>query len=326
MKHTLLIYFLIISGLSSLVAQDLFDDTTPLEFRMVLDIPEIQANRHDSAPYISAQIQYKHDQELVAFKAKVRPRGNFRLKPAVCAFPPLKVRIEKSERKGTLFAHHKTLKLVTHCSEEELIHKEYLVYKMYQQLSPYHFKVRLARITYIDRSGQILPEKHWAFFIEDDDRMAKRLGGDKLEDPIELTEADLDRQATTLLYGFAYFVGNLDWNFYEPKNMDFVQLTTGPPIPVPYDFDLSEVVNVPYAGITDDFDRRVMKRICRTEAEYQAVIDLFVAERESLFLLVDASAEITSVEKGRIKGMMRSFYREIKKGKLMETWLAACPG
>ena len=60
------------------------------------------------------------------------------------------------------------MKLVAHCQNdrtfEEYVKREYLVYKLYQHISPYSFNVRLCRITYIDRK-QTQSEKRslWVF-------------------------------------------------------------------------------------------------------------------------------------------------------------------
>lgn len=309
---------------TGLQAQDLFQETTPLQMSMMMDIVALQAQRHDSAKYMSTRIRYVDAQGAQTLKGEVRPRGNFRLKEAVCAFPPLKLKVKKTERQGTLFAGHSSLKLVTHCAREDLIHKEYLAYRLYQELCPYHFKVRLAQISYIDLQSSQPVEQHWAFFIEDDDHMARRLGGEKAKDP-HFVPNDLDSAILTLLHVYHYFIANMDWNVEEPKNMDFVEKEGHAPIPVPYDFDFSEWVNAPYTGLTSSFNRRRMRRICRTEAEFKTVIDLFLARKTVLFELVESYSDLPKGERNRMRRLMISFYKELQNGKFMEKCLQACP-
>jgi len=65
---------------------------------------------------------------------KIRVRGNYRLKN--CYYPPVKLKIKKSDAQGTLFEGNKKLKLVMPCqmqkSNNDLVLKEYLAYKFFE--------------------------------------------------------------------------------------------------------------------------------------------------------------------------------------------------
>ena len=93
---------------------------------------------------------------------KVRLRGNFRKMLINCNFPPIRLNFSKEEGAGTLFDGQDKLKLVTHCQDREAAYEqyvllEYLIYKMYNQLTDLSFRVRLVEMTYEDTSGKRKP-------------------------------------------------------------------------------------------------------------------------------------------------------------------------
>ncbi len=70
------------------------------------------------------------------------------------------------------------MKLVAHCqndrSFEEYVQREYLIYKMYQHITPISFNVRLCRITYVDENKPKQQNIHYGFLIESIKDVAKR--------------------------------------------------------------------------------------------------------------------------------------------------------
>ena len=57
---------------------------------------------------------------------------------------------------------------------EQLVLKEYMVYKMYNQFTERSLRVRLIKVTFKDATGKKKPYVQHAFFLEDIDEMAKR--------------------------------------------------------------------------------------------------------------------------------------------------------
>ena len=66
------------------------------------------------------------------------------------------MKIKKSSSKETLFEGNKKLKLVLPCKLEsdlnDNIIKEYLAYKIYEVVSPYHFKTKIVDIQFRETS------------------------------------------------------------------------------------------------------------------------------------------------------------------------------
>ena len=71
--------------------------------------------------------------------------------------------------------------MVSHCrdrdGDEQDVLKEYLVYRTFNLLTDESFRVRLARVTYVDGEDDDDPVFRYAFFVEEAEAMAERLGG-----------------------------------------------------------------------------------------------------------------------------------------------------
>lgn len=69
------------------------------------------------------------------------------------------------------------LKLVLGCGvnteDEQLLLKEFLVYKIYNLLEDKSFRVRLLKTKYLDSKNKVKPFSQYSFLIEDDADLAK---------------------------------------------------------------------------------------------------------------------------------------------------------
>ena len=79
---------------------------------------------------------------------KIRVRGKYRARKSTCNFPPIRLNFKKGQVKETEFAGQDKLKLVTHCQTrrsnfEQLVLREYLAYRIYQELTDKSFGARL---------------------------------------------------------------------------------------------------------------------------------------------------------------------------------------
>lgn len=175
----------------------------------------------------------------------IRIRGKNRRE--VCDFPPLKMDLQGGQ--GHPFAEG-CYKLVTHClagGGESLLFREYIAYQLYEDLTPFSFRSRLLRVTYADREGRLEPVESWVVLLESKDDLLERLEAtdiDAKEEPLkEISGTDYHRFAV-----FQYMVGNTDWNLDLEHNVKWIlPRELGLPVPVPYDFDRSGLVNASYA-------------------------------------------------------------------------------
>ena len=94
--------------------------------------------------YFDTNFAYKINNSFQEMEIGIRARGNFRR--STCYYPPIKVDFKKKQTKGTVFEGHKKMKLVLPCLKQkdknDNILKEYIVYKLFEMVYPYHFKTR----------------------------------------------------------------------------------------------------------------------------------------------------------------------------------------
>ena len=252
-------------------------------------------------------------------EVKVRARGKSRRKS--CNFPPLRMDVGKKSADGTPFDGENKLKLVTHCGEGERhgqnLLEEYAIYRMLNEITPSSFRVRLLRIRY-QQSGKGAGEAHDAFLIEDDDALARRLGGTPL-DVGQVSRAELDGPYSTTMALFQFMIANFDWSqVVGPEGDDCCH--NGQPVRigdrvrvVPYDFDVAGIISPSYAKPNPEFGmRRVRDRVFRGFCADQATLDASLAElrgaRDALIATYDSIPGLSAKERDDQVAYLRSFF------------------
>ncbi len=312
------------------VSAPLFAEDGMLELTIEGPLSQVIRERGDEKESFPAVVRYATtDGREVTVAVALRTRGNFRLNQRTCAFPPLRLDFKKSDMGGTLFEGQNRLKLVTHCQDgrteyEQFVLQEYLIYRIYELLTPISFRVRLASITYVDEDGKRKPLTRYGFFIEPDEAMAARNGWDLLQvpsvAPYQVRQEDLVRFEV-----FQYFMGNTDWEPFQPEpgaeycchNAVLIGSVRDEVVmPVPYDFDWSGVISAPYArpqpvlGIRSVRERRYWG-VCRPRAELDAAFPQFVANREAIYQLVRSQPGLESKRAERTLEYFDEFYEII---------------
>jgi hypothetical protein len=312
-------------------AQPLFMQQDPLQMQLKTDILALLADRVEDSKYVKARLSLPGMQPPQHFELKVKTRGNFRLKAENCQFPPLKLNFDKDELAGTHFSGQNKLKLVTHCSLDEYILKEYLVYRLYQILTPYSFRVRLAKVNYQDEAGAYDSVSHYAFLIEDDDDVAERMGGYVLEDEVRVAPDSLKRDAYLQMAFFMYMVGNRDWDIYLKKNVKVMQREdNGVFYALPYDFDFCGFVDAPYTlkplgELAESLELRKFRKNCWTEAELQDTRQVFLEHEEALLSEVKTFHRLSPSIRRELTRYLKAFYKELEDPRLFpEAFMGGC--
>lgn len=258
----------------------LFGPEEVLSLEIVLDMKAI-FRKKKADEYTSATFSILSENGILAREIGVKLRGNYR--KSYCAIPPLKLKF-----KGADFGYEgwdglKSIKLVTTCKNsntfDQYLVKEYLAYKMYNVLTPKSFQVRMARITFRDKSDRYDPVEQMAFFIEDIDDLAERNDAFELE-PDRMTEAWADTELANLMAVFEYAIGNTDWHIGNLHNMKVIKSNdpiAGTSYLIPYDFDFSGFVNTHYALPNDvhmipDVKTRLFLGTCNSRGEIASAI------------------------------------------------------
>ncbi|MDH3223364.1 MAG: hypothetical protein OEO23_06580 [Gemmatimonadota bacterium] len=200
-------------------------------------------------------------------QVRFRPRGNFRKQRSTCRdMPPLRLNFATDEVEGTVFEGQNRLKLVTHCRDgdqyEQNVFEEYLAYRLYNAVTDESFRVRLVMVTYLDpEEGE--SATHPGFLIEDEERMAERLGG-TIEVLEQIHPLRYARGRETRVSVFQYMIGNTDFSQVESHNVVIVRTGEGELLPIPYDFDWSGLVSARYARPNETLGiRNVRQRLYR---------------------------------------------------------------
>ena len=271
------------------VASGLFTSHEGIELTLDADFVKLKGDRGLESEYRPAVLTVTADDGAPrVIDIKVKTRGLFRLR--TCRFPPLKVNLPKNSLGGTVFDGEDKIKLVSHCrdrdSDEQNVLEEYLVYRTYNALTAYSFRVRLVRVTYVDSRGKDDPVTRYAFFIEEKEAVAERLGGMMLE-VNQVHPTNLSAEAAARMAVFQYMVGNTDWDMVYFHNVKLLRTGEGIHIPVPYDFDFTGLVAASYAkpderlGLRSVKDRRY-RGFCRPEVEFSGIYSEFTELRPEL--------------------------------------------
>lgn len=246
--------------------KDLFAENKPLEMVIVAPLTSIQEDRNlEDAAYRKAWVLVNRDGEIDSLHAELSVRGNFRRRPQNCEWPPLKLKVKKRDVGSYSLGSHRKFKLVTNCQGENYLLREYMVYKMYQKLTPNSFLVRLVNLTIRDSEGTTSDSHQLGFLIEDKDEVASRLHLTRQDEPT-VVPTDLSLKEKARIYLFQYMIGNLDWDVALEKNMAMFW-GEDQPVAIPFDFDFSGCVAVPYSGL-QGYELRHWRKIC-WEAELQ---------------------------------------------------------
>lgn len=296
------------------------DDILNLELRS--DFSAIEKSRTGEPQYYDGElICFPAGNLPVKFSVKVCARGQFRRNPQVCSFPPLLVKFKEKEVRNTIFDNQDKLKLVTPCQDEEDVIEEYIIYKLYNQVTEMSMKVRLTKILYFDTStGKELFEKY-SFFVEDKDQVASRNGA-VLEKGF-LTPFSLEKDSYMKMALFEYMIGNKDWWVTSKKNVVIMQ-SADPPIEleaVPYDFDLSGFIDAVYGkppGVPDYrlVDPRVYRGLCYTNEEFNRTFEFFWKLKPVFESVIKSQELIPKYKRRQLIRYIGQFYSVIDNERL----------
>ena len=294
-----------------------FADRTPLELTLTANLRALREQTQENDPWLDGRLSYRPAGAApVEIPAQVRSRGNFRLK--MCDFPPLRLRMRRPDREGTVLEGLRRPKLVTYCKDreefEQYVLQEYLAYRIYEQLTPISLRARLARITYVDSASGRPAATRFGMVLEEEEALAARLDGVILE-AHGARPHHLDSFQATLLAVFQYMIGNTDWSIPALHNVFLVQ--TVPAVhPVAYDFDFSGIVNARYAAPDPKFGiTRVTQRLyrgsCATVEEIPGVLEHVRSQRDAIYAILDEPSELHPRHARRIRDFIDDFYELI---------------
>lgn len=266
-----------------------------------------------------------------SFDLKLRTRGKFRREKRTCGFAPVRLNFRRKQVEGSVLAGQDKLKLVTHCQTrrsryEQLVLREFVTYRILQELTDKSFGARLMRITWVDTEKDD-PFERWGFVIEDEDDIGARIGLTRLASS-GLNYADLDPVHTNMIMLYQYLVGNTDFSLIRgPEQNKCCHNATpfsdgGPAMSIPYDFDHAGLVNAPYAEPNPQFNiRSVRIRVYRGRCSNNDIlgdtIAYFQSKRADIMAVVD-EVPLDDNNRKQVVGYLDDFFDVIGDPALIE--------
>jgi hypothetical protein len=313
----------------------LFQSDVPLNFTLRANFKAVNRDRNPNSKvsYPATLIVADESGAQQEIQVLLRTRGSLRLRVTTCEFPPIRVEFPKTGLKGTPFAGQASLKLVPHCVDnapfEQFILRELLAYKFFNLFTPYSYRVRQAKGTYVDAASGKVATTRYAFFVESDEDVARRVEG-RVADLVGQRFAGLDDDTLVRMTMMQWMVGNTDYSIANLHNVRLIQRLDGMRYPVAYDFDSTGVVDPPYAGpdkrlgITSLRDR-LFRGPCRPMERYEVFFAKFREKKGELMALIDAVPGMTDGSKRDVRSFMNDFYNTIgNPGRAKKAMLDSC--
>jgi hypothetical protein len=315
----------------------LFASKEPLAFTLIADFGAVQRDRNPESTkmFPATLVVARADGTDALIPVQLRTRGHSRRKPESCTFAPLRLEFE-ADPVGTVFEGQRGgLKLGTHCRDlgdyEQYVLREYAVYEMLNILTHRSFRARLGKAQYVDARSKRQVASRMSLFIEDDDDVARRLGGraiDQLRVSFRRTHSD----TLTLMTLFEYMIGNTDMSILALHNVRLVRTPDELWYPIPYDFDYSGVVNARYAvpdprlHISSVRDR-VYRGPCRTHEQFEPTFAHMRTARPRLFAVYDQIPALKSGYIRQAKSYLEQFFRTIDEpARVKRAFIDGCDG
>lgn len=274
--------------------------------------------------YQAATLRYiATNQEIVQLSIKVKPRGKSRRR--LCELPPLKLNFKKGdlENRG-LFKSYDKLKLVTHCQLDgdmnPLILKEYWTYKLYNEVTPHSYQVKLVEVIYKDSKNPDRTFESYAILLENTKEMAHRIGGINIEQ-FGTTTDQLTAASNSNLLVFNYMIGNTDWALHVQRNVKLIRLGIAQELTaIPFDFDQAKFVDAPYIKINNNIlkpnaENRHLMGTVRDQGALEETIEKFKSLRKTGFKAYMDCIYLKRKQKAKMSIYLNTFFSTLKNEK-----------
>ena len=328
------------SGSAPPQASPLFETHDLLSFTIRAPLRDVLNDRNQkSEEHPGTLVLQRPNGDSTSLDIKIRTRGNSRLRKAICNFPPVRLNFQTGQTEQTIFTGQDKLKLVTHCQDkrddyEQYLLKEYLIYRAFNLLTDLSFRVRLARITYVDTEARRDEITKYGFLIEQNEMMATRNDWDALKVRI-VSPGYADPEYLGLVEVFQYMIGNPDWSAFAAEkgkgecchNTSPVGSMQGPVFPVPYDFDITGLVSprylsklyqaAPGARVSNP-KKRVYRGLCRSERYLDNQFALLRDRRDDIYALYSTQEGLNPKVLKRTLEYLDDFYEVIDDPKKVE--------
>jgi len=301
-----------------------FSSNTVMDLTLPVDFKSLCHPRQDEdCDFIKSILEYSaSDGTTESIPVEVKIRGGWRSLAKNCSAPLLWIRFDEQQVAGTPFEGQSLLPLTTHCGRglslenamardrratwEQYLLREYLGHQLYQVLTEQSIRTRLVRISYPNPGQFSRTILNYAFFSEHFDAVAARNGAERLPRG-SFNHELLDTHSADVLALYQFMIGNTDWSIARERNTILIQTPEGKQVPVPYDLDMSGLVNAHYAGPAptlpiDSVRDRYYLGYCHPDLDWEALFDEFRQQQQSILQTLD---NIPGLDKNSVRSTRR---------------------
>lgn len=307
------------------IAKGLFETDKVLEITLSGNIRALINDRSAIAQLHPITLLYKQeDGSEISISAEAKTRGHFRKLKENCLYPPIAVQFTKGETlASSIFTNQEKLKLVMPCQGDEYVVREWLVYRLYNLITPKSFKARLVRIKINDIANKKTTAPFYGILLEEEKQMAKRNGSIAITKKIQ--PEDTEREPFLTMAVFEYLIGNTDWSVQYQQNIKLIAADSNAVLTaVTYDFDHAGLVNAPYAKPAEELlmnsvrERRYRGFCVHDFKKFDHAITLFNSLKKDMYAVY---ADCTLLDEKYIKTALKyldDFYATINNANKMQ--------
>ncbi|CAN5221128.1 hypothetical protein BH11BAC6_BH11BAC6_03790 [soil metagenome] len=318
-----LVYFIIPATMHAEIPADtayisvssLFEDDSVLEITLSGNIRELLNDRSDDAKYHDLTIAYiDKDSNEIIIPAEAKTRGHFRRLKENCFYPPLLINFSTSDTlQHSIFKDQHKLKLVMPCQDDEYVIHEWLVYKLYNLVTPQSFRARLVHVKFADAKNKKPALPFYAIMLEEEKQMAKRNGLVSVNRQLKPEQTVPD--AFIKMAVFEYLIGNTDWSVQYMQNIKLIAADSNAvATTVAYDFDHAGIVDAPYAQPAEELlmssvrERRYRGYCMQDMKKIDSTIALFNSLKPNIYSLYSNCALLDEKYKKATIKYLDDFY------------------
>lgn len=280
--------------------------------KTILNDRDVDSENHE------ASLSYQQDQIVYNIPIKIKTRGHFRKMTINCKYPPLYLNFKKFiTPEESIFSEQDKLKLVTSCRGEDFVMHEYLVYKLYNLISPKGFDARLVNVALNDTVKDKSTDPFLGFVIEEEKQMALR-NNSIVRELQGLRPESTQRDDFLKMAVFQYMIGNTDWSVQFQQNIKFdcyrlFQSTHCGPL----HFHHAEIVRAPYAKPAPELQmrstlQRRYRGYCLPDmSEFESVFEIFNKFKDDFYSLYNDNTLISDGYKKQTIKFLDDFYETI---------------
>jgi hypothetical protein len=278
------------------------------------------------------------DGAIQSIPIEIRIRGGWRALSKNCNIPLLFIRFSEQHTAGTPFEGQSLLPLTTHCgnfhgmdnpiaarkhgSYKQILLREYLGYRLYNLITDASLRVRLVQINYENPAIPGKSSSSYAFFTEHFKSLAARKKAELLP-RFSFDHEQLDTHSADILALYQFMIGNTDWSIVRQRNTILVQSPGGKQVPVPYDLDMSGLVNAHYAGPApglpiDDVRERYYLGFCHPDIDWTSLFFEFRHMQAALLALPGEIPELGKKDQKSTVRYLKKFFTILNSAKQAE--------